>query len=81
MEKNDPISRRIQELNERYDYMREHDWYYYLMSADELRGSKVLIKGREMLMLASYRYLDLIGHPRIVKAAKAAIDAFSTGTH
>jgi 8-amino-7-oxononanoate synthase len=81
MEKNDPISRRIQELNERYDFLREHDWYYYLMSVDELRGSKVLIDGREMLMLASYSYLDLIGHPRIVKAAKAAIDAFSTGTH
>jgi glycine C-acetyltransferase len=81
MKKDDPISRRIQELNDRYDFAKAHDWYFYLMSTDELRGSKVLIEGREMLMLASYSYLDLIGHPRIVSAAKAAIDEFSTGTH
>ena len=34
-----------------------------------------------MLMLASYSYLDLIGHPKINAAARDAIDKFGTGTH
>ena len=35
--------------------------------------------GREMVMLASYSYLGLIGHPRIDAAATAAIDEYGTG--
>jgi 8-amino-7-oxononanoate synthase len=34
-----------------------------------------------MGMYASYSYLGLVGHPRINKAAKVAIDKFGTGTH
>jgi glycine C-acetyltransferase len=68
-------------MADRVKYLKEHDWYYYLMSSDALRGSKVVVNGREMLMFASYSYLDLIHHPRINAAAKAAIDAYSSGTH
>jgi glycine C-acetyltransferase len=32
-------------------------------------------------MFASYSYLGLIGHPRINKAARDAIDKYGTGTH
>ncbi len=77
----DAIARRIQEIAERETHLKENDWYYYLMASDALHGSKVAVNGREMLMFASYSYLDLIGHPRINAAAKAAIDGFSTGTH
>ncbi|MBN1581471.1 MAG: aminotransferase class I/II-fold pyridoxal phosphate-dependent enzyme [Anaerolineae bacterium] len=77
----DSIAWRIKEMADRVKYLKEHDWYYYLMSSDALRGSKVVVNGREMLMFASYSYLDLIHHPRINAAAKAAIDAYSSGTH
>ncbi len=40
-----------------------------------------LCDGREMGMYASYSYLGLIGHPRINKAAKDAVDRYGTGTH
>jgi hypothetical protein len=37
---------------------------------EEIRGgARVLVRGREMGMYASYSYLGLIGHPRINKAA------------
>jgi glycine C-acetyltransferase len=81
MQHNDPISRRIRDMTERVSGLIEKDWYHYLIASEALRGSKVVVKGREMLMLASYSYLDLIEHPRIKAAAKKAIDEFSTGTH
>ncbi|MBN1937492.1 MAG: aminotransferase class I/II-fold pyridoxal phosphate-dependent enzyme, partial [Anaerolineae bacterium] len=77
----DSIAKRIQTMVDRETQLKENDWYYYLMASDALHGSKVTVNGREMLMFASYSYLDLIGHPRINAAAKAAIDTFSTGTH
>jgi glycine C-acetyltransferase len=60
----------------------EHDLYFYNQPVTELRGgARVLVKGREMSMFASYSYLGLVGHPRINKAAKDAIDRYGTGTH
>jgi glycine C-acetyltransferase len=41
----------------------------------------VLVRGREMLMLASYSYLGLIGHPAITAAARDAVARWGTGTH
>jgi 8-amino-7-oxononanoate synthase len=35
--------------------------------------------GREMIMLASYSYLGLIGHPRIDAAAIAAVEKYGSG--
>lgn len=79
--RDDPIARRIDEMARRTSYLAERGWYHYLQAASALRGSKVIVDGREMLMFASYSYLGLIGHPRINAAAKAAVDQFSTGTH
>ncbi len=77
----DSIAQRIQGMADRVASLQERDWYYYLMSSDALHGSKVTVYGREMLMFASYSYLDLIRHPRIDAAARAAIDEFGSGTH
>ena len=77
----DSIARRIQQMAERERYLRGRNWYHYLLSSDALRGSRVIVNGREMLMFASYSYLDLIHHPRIDAAAKAAVDEFGSGTH
>jgi glycine C-acetyltransferase len=77
----DPIAQRIKEMAERASYLRERDWYHYLQASDAVRGSKVVVNGREMLMLASYSYLGLIHHPRIDKAARAAVGEFGSGTH
>jgi glycine C-acetyltransferase len=76
------IAKRIAQMTSRVQQVQEDGFYFYLQSIEALNGARVTVKGRgEMLMFASYSYLDLIGHPKIDAAAKAAIDEFSSGTH
>ena len=78
----DGIQFRINAFVERIAGLQENDHYFYNQPVSELNGSaRVVVRGREMLMFASYSYLGLIGHPRINEAAKAAIDKYGSGTH
>ncbi len=78
----DAVTRRIQFFTDRERMLRENDMYFYNQPVEEIKGgSRVIVKGREMGMYASYGYLGLLGHPRINKAAKAAVDKFGTGTN
>ncbi len=78
----DAVTRRIQFFTNREKMLRENDLYYYNQPIEEIKGgSRVVVKGREMGMYASYGYLGLLGHPRINKAAKDAVDKFGTGTN
>ena len=80
--KDDGVTRRIRAIMDRLSDLKSHDLYFYNQPITELRGgARVLVKGREMSMFASYSYLGLVGHPRINKAAKDAIDRYGTGTH
>ncbi|NOZ00133.1 MAG: aminotransferase class I/II-fold pyridoxal phosphate-dependent enzyme [Chloroflexi bacterium] len=79
---NDAVARRIQAMVERVNGLKEHDLYFYNQPITEMRGgARVLVKGRDMGMYASYGYLGLLGHPRITAAAKAALEKYGTGTH
>jgi 8-amino-7-oxononanoate synthase len=81
-DKSDAVVRRMQAMVERVEGLKELDLYYYNQPVSELRGgARVVVNGREMGMYASYSYLGLVGHPRINKAAQAAIDKYGTGTH
>ncbi len=78
----DAIARRVQAFAGRLQQARGEDLYFYNQPVQELRGgSRVLVRGREMGMYASYSYLGLIGHPRINAAAQAAVEKYGTGTH
>jgi len=78
----DAVTRRIKFFTDREKMLRENDLYFYNQPVEEIRGgARVIVKGREMGMYASYSYLGLIGHPRINAAAKAAVDKFGTGTN
>ena len=62
----DAVLERIQAMNKRVGDAKEADLYYYNQPITELRGgARVLVRGREMGMYASYSYMGLIGHPRI----------------
>lgn len=65
------------------DHYKEQDLYFYLEEVEEiLPHGRVRVAGHgEMIMLGSYSYLGLIGHPAIDRAAKEAIDQYGTGTH
>lgn len=76
-----PIAWRIEKMNERVRSAKEQDLYLYLQPAEKVDGVYVTIKGRRMLQFASYAYLNLLGHPKIQAAARAALDEFGAGTH
>jgi len=79
---NDTLTRRVRAFTDRVKYLKENDLYFFNQPVSEiLGGAKVLVKGREMGMYASYSYLGLVGHPRINAAAKAAVDRYGTGTN
>ena len=78
---NNPIAWRIEKMNERVRSAKEQDLYFYLQPAEAVDGVHVTINGRKMLQFASYAYLNLLGHPKIQAAAKAALEEFGAGTH
>jgi len=79
---NDGLTVRVNGWLKRVDDTKEADLYFFNQPVDELNGNaRAIVRGREMLMFASYSYLGLLGHPRINEAAKAAIDKYGTGTH
>ncbi len=78
----DAVARRVQAMVDRVADLKKMELYFYNQPVSELMGgARALVNGREMGMYASYSYLGLIGHPRINKAAKDAIDQYGTGTH
>jgi len=56
------------------------DLYPYFTPIQEARGNKIKIKGRSMIMVGSNNYLGLIDHPKVMKAAKDAIDRYGVAT-
>ena len=77
----DPFSQRIDAWWERTEEAKASEHYYYFQPVDALEGPWVHTGGKRKLMFATYSYLGLINHPRIVAAAKAAADKYGTGTH
>jgi glycine C-acetyltransferase len=76
-----PIAWRMEQMNQRVRSAIEQDLYLYMQPAEAVDGMHVTINGRKMLQFASYAYLNLLGHPKIQAAARAALDEFGSGTH
>lgn len=74
-------SSRLVELAARSRSAQASGDYIYQNPIASYDGAWVSVEGRRMLMLASYSYLGLLGHPRIESAAKAAVDDLGTGSH
>ena len=56
------------------------DLYTYQQALDGRSGPRVQVRGRSLLMLSSYDYLGLIGHPLMESAAVEAIRTHGTST-
>ena len=65
------------------DYFVENGFYQWMQPIQqELGNGQVIVeKYGEMILLNSYSYLSLIGHPKINEAAKNAIEKYGTGTN
>ena len=64
----------------RADEAMEIDMYPYFTPIQEVKGNKVKVDGKEMIMVGSNNYLGLINHPRVIKAAQEAIDRYGVAT-
>ncbi|MBF0160032.1 MAG: aminotransferase class I/II-fold pyridoxal phosphate-dependent enzyme [Magnetococcales bacterium] len=72
---------RIAELQHHFDAIKSGGHYHFQPVIDQLDHAWIITGGRRLLLLASYSYLGLLGHPVIDEAAKQAIEQFGTGTH
>jgi 8-amino-7-oxononanoate synthase len=56
------------------------DLYPYFTPIQEAKGNRIKVKGRGMIMVGSNNYLGLIDHPKVMQAAKDAIDRYGVAT-
>ncbi len=64
----------------RADEAKAMGMYPYFTPIQEVKGNKVKVEGKEMIMVGSNNYLGLINHPRVMKAAKEAVDRYGVAT-
>jgi glycine C-acetyltransferase len=75
-------------MNERLDdvlkselsCLREKELYHHVNILQGPQAARVRMDGREIVMLSSNNYLGLANHPKVVEAAKAALDKYGNGT-
>ncbi len=54
-------------------------WYPYFRPIQSGPGTRVLVDGREMIMIGSNNYMGLTGHPKVVEAAIEATKKYGSG--
>ncbi len=62
----------------RADEVKASGYYPYFREIEENEGPVVRIEGRDVIMAGSNNYLGLTGDPRVMEAAKKAIDQYGT---
>ncbi|GGF10449.1 8-amino-7-oxononanoate synthase 1 [Halobacillus andaensis] len=67
-------------LQEQLDEMKQEGTYRELVPLESAQGSKVQIKGKEVIQLSSNNYLGLTSHPKMKEAADQANKEFGVGT-
>ena len=54
--------------------------YPYFTPIQKVMGNKVKIGGKDVIMVGSNNYLGLIDHPKVMEAAKDAVDQYGVAT-
>jgi glycine C-acetyltransferase len=68
-------------FNQRVERWKQDDKYFFHTEISEQTGAWIVSGGKRMLMLGSYSYLGLIGHPVIAEATCQAILNYGSGPH
>lgn len=58
---------------------RKKGYYPYFIPIDSGQGSEVVSKGKKLIMIGSNNYMGLVSHPKVVEAARAALDKYGAG--
>lgn len=73
------VSTRLDFLKEEIQRLKDEHLYQALQPFEGMQGAEILMDGRPMLNFSSNNYLGLTNHPRLMEAAKKAIDAYGVG--
>ena len=57
--------------------LKYNPWYHTI---EKQMGSRVIVDGREMIMLSSNDYLGLTNHPKVLEAGKKALERWGSST-
>ena len=57
----------------------EEGWYPYFKAIQSGAETSVMIDGRKFVMIGSNNYLGLTQHPKVLEAAKKAVDRYGSG--
>ena len=61
------------------DQAKELGIYPYFREIEEIDGSKVVINGKEAISVSTNNYLGLAQEPRVIEAARVALEKFGIG--
>ena len=78
---NGGLLHRYERLNRRVKRLKQEGRYFFEPEISVHDGAWVVADGKRMLMLGSYEYLGLLGHPHLKQAAIDTIQTFGTGHH
>jgi 8-amino-7-oxononanoate synthase len=76
----DPIEH-YERLNRRVRAAKQQGVYFFETEIQAHDGAWVVVNGQRMLMLSSYEYLGLLGHPHLQAAATTGLEQYGTGHH
>jgi len=60
-------------------HLKETGLYPYFRTIQSSQGTEVILNNKRVLMFGSNSYLGLTNHPRIIEAAKKAVDKYGSG--
>lgn len=64
----------------RAEELQEMGIYPYFTPIQDVRGNRVKVDGKDMIMAGSNNYLGLLNHPLVMKAAQEAVDKYGVAT-
>ncbi len=70
----------FEHLQEELNQMKDEGTFRELIPLESAQGSRVTIKGKDVIQLSSNNYLGLTNHPRMKEAAEKAIEEYGVGT-
>ena len=73
------MSNKLDWINEELNNLKETGLYNTIRTLSSPQGAWLVVDGRRVLNFCSNNYLGLANHPRLVRAAKKALDEYGIG--
>jgi len=75
------MTTKLQWIEDELQGLKEAGLYNQIRTLSSPQGAWLVVDGQRVLNFCSNNYLGLANHPRIVEAAKKAVDQFDGSAH